>query len=716
MNEWLTAQEMTGLPGLPTTDRRIREMAARENWRSRQRVGSKAKEYALSCLPSETQAAFVTDALKKAPAIVVPVKATLPATRVNNPLELANWQRDCALARLAFVRETERLAVAIGKSRAVDELVTRAAAADLPGHLQRLVKVANAKSGERAAFSRRTLISWCSLTATAEAQSKSAVAVLAPKARDYATPTWAGALIKAFSQPQKPALTNVLIELSKILPAEHMPSFDQARRFLKSRMGNVDVLRGRVGARELKNFKPFVRRDFSMLLPTDIYTADGHTFDAEIAHPRHGQAFRPEITSIMDVATRKIVGWSCDLAESRWAVLDAIRMAATMHGIHAIFYVDNGSGYKNDLQTAEGVGLSERLGFTLKHALPYNSQAKGIIERSHRTVWVRAAKKLPTYMGADMDAEARKKVFKITRADIKTTGGSRLLMPWSDFVQFVQQEADDYNNLPHSSLPEIRDSITGKRRHMTPSEVWQAAVNKGFEAVLPTTNEAQDLFRPYIIVNVRRCEIVLFKNRYFSRELEQYHGEDVQAGYDIHDPSGIFIRDLDGRFICRAGLDANKQPYMPQSVIEQAQERREQGRLRRAQNKIDEIMLERNPRVLLEHMESVQVPGLDLSRTHLDRQLAALNSPVMDAPMDVAFNALPLSFPEPTETYNPALEGQRNYLRWQRIDEMKRNGESLSVEDAAFWEYQQSVPSFQRWHSFYAFTDEGYARNETSLL
>ncbi|MDC5138046.1 DDE-type integrase/transposase/recombinase, partial [Acinetobacter baumannii] len=126
--------------------------------------------------------------------------------------------------------------------------------------------------------------------------------------------------------------------------------------------------------------------------------ADGHCFDAEVAHPQHGKPFRPELTSIIDVATRRLVGWSIALSESSWAVLDAIRMSATECGIPAIFYVDNGSGYKNDLPKAQWRGFLARLNPEVSHALPYNSQANGLIERSHQTIWVKAAKNLPTYI------------------------------------------------------------------------------------------------------------------------------------------------------------------------------------------------------------------------------------------------------------------------------------------------------------------------------
>jgi putative transposase len=213
-------------------------------------------------------------------------------------------------------------------------------------------------------------------------------------------------LLKLWAKPQKPTLAACL----ELLPSYYsgkQPSYTQAWSFIK-KLGAVSREKGRMGSRDIKNIKGFIHRDSSDLMPADVYTADGHCFDAEVAHPLHGKPFRPEITAILDVATRKLVGWSVSLSESSWAVLDAIRMCATLHGIPAMFYVDNGSGYKNDVLTAQGRGVLSRLNITVSHALPYNSQGKGVIERSHKTLWVNAAKNLPTYIGKDMDAEAVK--------------------------------------------------------------------------------------------------------------------------------------------------------------------------------------------------------------------------------------------------------------------------------------------------------------------
>jgi putative transposase len=142
------------------------------------------------------------------------------------------------------------------------------------------------------------------------------------------------------------------------------PSYSKAHHYLH-KIGAVQASKGRVTGKDLRAMKPFRRRDTADMYPGDAYTADGHCFDAEVYHPFTGRAFRPEVTPVLDVATRKCVGWSIDLAESGLAVLDALRMACETHGIPAIFYTDNGSGFKNQMMSAPGTGLLNRLGMPL---------------------------------------------------------------------------------------------------------------------------------------------------------------------------------------------------------------------------------------------------------------------------------------------------------------------------------------------------------------
>ncbi|MDG4552853.1 MAG: Mu transposase C-terminal domain-containing protein [Candidatus Competibacter sp.] len=509
--------------------------------------------------------------------------ALTPAFSANDTAHLKDWQRRCLDARLALLQDLDRRMLMQTTARAaLDSLIADAHAQQLPVELQALVPVA-ARSGE---LSRRTLTRWVAERAQGLTQ-------LAPQSmeRFQQVPVWAGPLLKLWQRPQKPALKWALAELAMPDGAE-LPSYSQARRFLK-KMDAVDRERGRMGPRELKNIRPYQRRDASYLWPAEIYSMDGHKFDAEIAHPFHGQPFRPEITTAIDVATRRLVGWSVALAESSLAVLDALRHSVENAGIPAVLYVDNGSGYVNALMEDPATGFMARLGITKKHSMPYNSQARGVIERLHRTVWVRLAKDFATYMGADMDDEIRKRVHKITQQDIKAVGRSRLLPQWPDFLARCEKAAADYNNQPHSSLPKIIDAATGKVRHQTPNESWAELTATHPECVVAIApDEVADLFRPYKTGITRRGQVQLFGNVYYSADLKGFHGDTVFIGYDLHDPSRVWVRDRNQRLIAVAQLDGNKSSYMPISALEHAHRTRAKGRKARLERRMDEVQLE----------------------------------------------------------------------------------------------------------------------------
>lgn len=538
-----------------------------------------------------TQVQQCADALRGA--VLIPRSAPVS-------LVLKDWQKSTAEARAGLLHEVERIAAVIGREKAITKVVIMAADGTLPEHLAQLVPVANARAGKsgKRTLSRRTIYSWLSDFNAPLAQggrANQAVNALAPKDAHAVAkvPLWANVVLNLYQQPQGVSLAWVCREMVPVLEAKAMavPSYHQVRRFL-SNMGAVELQAGRMGSRQIKNIKPFVRRDTSMLWPGEVYTADGHCFDAEVAHPTHARPFRPEITSVLDVNTRRCVGWSVDLAESGLAVLDALRNACETGGIPSIFYVDNGSGYRNALMSASGTGLMSRLGTTMMHSLPYNSQARGIIERSHQTIWVAAAKELPTYIGATMDAQAKQVVHKLTRKDVKAAGKSKYLMGFQEFIQFCEIKVAAYNARPHRSLPKIRDAASGKKRHMSPDEAWAVGIAEGAELELVQDGEAQDLFHPQKEAGVKRGEVRLFGTWYYSKSLEQHHNEAVRVGYDVRNAAQVWIYDQQGRFICTAGLRANEQAYFPPSVLEKAKIIRAKGRLRCIDAKRDEVLAE----------------------------------------------------------------------------------------------------------------------------
>jgi putative transposase len=481
-------------------------------------------------------------------------------------------------------------------------------------------------------------------------------------------PPWGAAFLAAYRRPQKPTVAEALRDLARpgaLAEGVAPPSYDQARRWL-TKLGEVERRRGRLGPRNLKAVKPFTRRDTTGLRPGDVYTADGHTFDAEVAHPFTGKPFRPEITLVLDVATRMAVGWSCTLAESALAVLDALRHAATRHGIPALFYVDRGPGYINALLNAPGAGLLPRLGTQITHALPYNSQARGLVERAHRTILVGAAKRLPTYMGAAMDSEAKQIAFKRTRAD------GRGLIPWADFCRLIDASCAAYNERPHRGLERVTDAA-GKRRHPTPREAWDGHLTQGWAPVLP--EDPDSLFRPRVARTVRRGEVSLFGNTYFAHDLAEWHGTEVFVAYDVWDGERVWVHDTGGALICTAQADANRVAYFPQSQIEHAQRTRAQGRLRRIDSKRREIEAEAGYR-------ATPAPPSPDEEQAAQEHLARLHPPAPQAPVDTAPGA-----PRPRFSGDFA---ERDWGRW-----CWNNREQLDADERAEFEARLHSVNFR---------------------
>ena len=517
-------------------------------------------------------------------------KTTLPALPGQIPLVTNNRQQLKEACRMAVLKAVERVQFTqpeLAQRQAIRLLLQNAYDGKLDDLLMRQLREAKDGRGLSRADglpSESAILNWF------KRREEGTLAPLKSQDKDLSVQWWSKPYLRHFQQPSKPskaeAYRNFCAEQERLMAEQNttwpLPSRWAIDRWLK-KLDAVTLNTGRMGARELKALQPYVKRTFEDLLPNDVWSADGHTFDAEIQHPFTGRPFRPEITAIVDIATRKIVGWSIDLAESGLAVLDAVRRGVETAGIPAIFYVDNGSGYKNSMMKDESLGLMGRLGISMEHSIAYNSQARGVIERLHQTVFVRAAKNLPNYIGHDMDREARLNNFKITRHALKH-GGRIPLMPWDSFVEYINLVVDTYNNQEHSSL--------NKR---TPNQAWAGFEANGWQPIIETEQSTLDhLFRPRVKRQVARGWISLFTHNYFSQTLADHQGDAVQVAFDIHDASQIWVYQMGGEFICTAQFNGNARPYFPTSFVEKKRKERGDARLKRLDEKRTAILDERN--------------------------------------------------------------------------------------------------------------------------
>lgn len=668
--EFFTARELAevaadrGLSGFPASERGARQHAERAGWntlpetlvrfRTDRQGGRPSREYHFSLLPDCLRAALEARQMRDHTMSRHVAQAETDRRQVAaiRTAALSPGARATLEARAEILSAIEGFAIAHGNKRAwgiaqfmeaqtawvarqeiearreAGQILTAREAANLVAPLQlsaadgfqldpATLQVANSRR-KTALVKRSALYEWF------KARDTQGVAALAPEPPKVAEPIPAefAAFLKFYAVPMKPTAAEA--HRQYLLANEgrsDLLSLTQVRYILKERLNNIEKNVGREGLLTLRSRMAYVTRTTEGMWPTTIYTADGKTFDAEVADPVSNRPMRPEITSVLDVATRKCVGWAASRKENVIAVTEALRRSCASHGICAIFYTDRGAGYKNKTFDADAGGLMGRLGITKMHALPYNSQAKGLIERFNH-VWNDLARELPSYIGRDMDKEAKQRVHKASRTDIREFGQARLLPSWDDFTAMVEARIAAYNDRPHGGLPRFEDPATGRRRHMSPNEAWDAHVADGFEAVTLDPEEVDDLFRPYEVRTVRRALVEWNRNQYFHLSLEPYHDRKVMVGYDLDQAENVWVREFDeesgqpGALICVATYSGNKARYMPLTQQRAAEEQRVRGQLRRLGKK--------------------QEAALDqLNAPLLDMQPSVPLAPVMPAPEPV---------------------------------------------------------------------------------
>lgn len=680
MKQWLTAKDISEqrLPGLPESKSGVLRYAKLNNWECQTTASSGGLRYEFH-ISNLSKAA--REALQEQHRLAVLKKMTLRPTAAqgnkaliapNSKSHTSLRQRDTANGRAMVLRAIQGMVdEGISQESAIATILTQAQLGSLaqsnPVLEKALAESVDARGHSsdsqqvgRSYPSKRSIMRWF-----AEVKKQGD---LIPKKREKAPlPSWFARFRKFYNVPEKPSVNGAYEQFRENWQGdEPCPSIYAVRRAL-NKLGKVEREKGRMGSHDLVNIRPFARRRFDHLLPCDIYSADGHTFDGEVSHPLHGRPFRPEITTFIDIATRRVVGVSVTLAESGIAVLDAL-MDACKCGVPALIYVDNGSGYVNHMLKDEAKGILARLGSEMTHSLPYNSKARGVIERVHQTLWVAGAKTLPNYVGQDMDRQARLANFKASRKGVQGDGPISTLS-WEAFMKWVDERVAWYNKRPHSSLPKMDDQ--GTKRHQTPVEVWMDKVATGWEPLELSNDEIAHVFRPREERTVVRGEVRLFNNRYFSPELEEFHGLNVHVAYDIHDANRVWVFDMEtGELIAHADWNANESKYFPDSMLNQAREKRAQGRLNRAMKRVDEIEAERTGNGVLEQSPLAQPYLEDQSRLDAWQEEFALTSAQLTSAQLTAQLAQPVERPnvsqekacQPANPYEPLSPAGRYAL------------------------------------------------------
>lgn len=514
---------------------------------------------------------------------------------VARPLsDLSEWQVEVGTARGAVLDEVARMAETVGFGRAERLFVSMAKAGDLDQTMQDLVRIANARRGKGArTISKARLWAWRKLAAGA-ATPVERIVRLAPKTRGkkWTLTEDVAAALAAYRQPNKPSLSGCVKSVAAQLNIPFDALYSRCRRELKKLPRQIFYV-GRNSGAALKALQPFRRREFHSLLPNDIWVGDGHSMKLRIAHPETGSPFVPEVTVIMDVQSRYVVGWSVSLSENCLAVSDAMRHGIAQHGVPLIYYSDNGAGQTAKMLDAPLTGLLPAMGIRHETGRAGNPQGRGVIERFWSTVTIPLAKRFATYQGNGADRETLRAVSAEIGKQLRAAQRSEVavlpakLPSFAQFIDALDAEIEAYNTRHcHRSLPKL-DGVN----HATPAE-YRAARIAGVDIHIPDAMELAALFMPSTIRQATRGEVRLWNGIYFSRDLMLVDGERVRVHYDIHDASKVWVKKMSGELIACAELNGNRSGYMPKPVIEQLREERASRRMRLLQDKMDGVRAE----------------------------------------------------------------------------------------------------------------------------
>lgn len=461
--------------------------------------------------------------------------------------------------------------------------------------------LANARKGSsRIGVSKSCLQAWLTLLSDYQAR-PGAVGVIGTRSAQTQTPGRRGLVLRyvlaTLQQPERPQRQKGGIPLDwyetySDQPAMLMalPSYDAVIR-LVDKLPLRERMRGRVSGSAAKAFEVYQQRDWSQMPVNGCWISDGKSLNLKVAHPIHGRPFTPELTLVIDGRTRYIVGWSVSLVENAIAVADAYRHGMKHHGKPLFVYSDNGGGETNKMLDADITG---------------NPQARGIIERLNGVMPDRLAKRFLTYngIGADPNAvrirgqqmlslsNALRDGRELTAQNKKTL---KILPTWRQLIDAVQEEIDDYNNHHgHSELPKVNG------KWMSPAVYRQWVLEQeGDDIEYMTDGELREMFMPEVKRVAQRGWIALENNQYFSKELITVDRQEVRVAFDIHDPTEVIVRQMDGTYVCTAIWNGNTASPVPMARVQKALEERVKRKIKPAETKIQDAEDELCP--ALEH-------------------------------------------------------------------------------------------------------------------
>lgn len=530
MKAWWTAQELAlqTLPGLPTTKRKVNEVAAQQGWAermnasgeplSRKRAGrGGGLEYHYSVLPTSAVAALVArgQIITRTEVVEVPRSEAWAAYDA-----LPEAKKAVAKFRLEILREVEALNRAgHSKTGAVAHVVAIHQAKVRNGADEPTFKASTVYNWQKAV---RGLNRGDWLPALAPlTQGRTATAECDPNAWEFLK----GDYLR-LAQPSFESCVERLADMAA-LNGWSIPSPKTLKRRLEREIPAPVMVLAREGYEKLERMFPPMIRDRSEFHALQAVNADGHRWDVFVQFPDKPKPIRPLMLAIQDLYSGKILAWR--IAENEGA--DTVRLAFgdlfRTHGVPDLVWLDNGRGFASKwitggtpnrfrfkVKAEDPVGVLTALGCEVRWTRPYSGRSKPI-ERAFRSLCDHGAKH-PEFQGAYTgNSVAAKPEDYATRA-----------VPLDVFKAVVGDVIRRHNAKVGRRSRVCRGVLSFDQAYE--ASLATALVRKATDAQLRMCLLAHEA----VTADKLTGAVSLFGNRYWSEFLSEHRGQKVVVRFD----------------------------------------------------------------------------------------------------------------------------------------------------------------------------------------
>lgn len=354
---WITAKELVGIAGLPTSPQGVNKKAKKENWQFRKVEGvqGKGKEYLISSLPEEVQAAILLKTAKETAPAVIEKKEVVEQERYLSASLWQNW--DKATEKQKETAKTRMQAVQVLAGLLKNKMPF------LPA-----LELSHKQTGQ----AQGSIKNWY-YKAKNFNETDWLVALLPNyrerigKRADFTEDAWE--FFKAdYFRPERPEFGSCYQRLL-VAASENdwnVPSVSSVKRKIEREIDKKLQVLWREGDRALADMYPTLIRSVEDVEAMEWINGDGYQHNVFVEW-MNGEVVRPKTWLWQDVRTRKILAYRTDLSENSDTIRLSLMDVVSRYGIPKKLTIDNTRAAANKWMTG---GVKNRYRFKVKEDDP----------------------------------------------------------------------------------------------------------------------------------------------------------------------------------------------------------------------------------------------------------------------------------------------------------------------------------------------------------